>query len=215
MKRISLHSIVATPGSLPTVELHTTDACAPGGYLFTMSRKVSELNELHPLDCLVVAQVRTQHADDGWLYHRGYIRYQAGGRPLRCEHQYVAQAAYGIPSGYHVHHVDGNPLNNRADNLLVVSVSEHSRIHKPNRNIVLQCPVCDKVFEVKSFRAKKCNATYCSRACRGFAERKVERPSPQYLAELIHEIGNWSRLGDMFGVSDNSVRNWARIYGLR
>ncbi len=34
-----------------------------------------------------------------------------------------------LPKGYEVHHKDGNKLNNSLDNLVVLTKSEHSRIH--------------------------------------------------------------------------------------
>lgn len=41
-------------------------------------------------------------------------------------HVAVAEAFIGdIPSGYHVHHKDGNKQNNRADNLEIISPKEH------------------------------------------------------------------------------------------
>jgi len=35
-----------------------------------------------------------------------------------------------IPKGYHVHHIDGNPLNNEITNLKCISAEEHAKIHK-------------------------------------------------------------------------------------
>ena len=34
-----------------------------------------------------------------------------------------------IPKGYHVHHIDGNPTNNRVENLLILTHIEHKHIH--------------------------------------------------------------------------------------
>ena len=37
---------------------------------------------------------------------------------------------YGpIPKGYHVHHIDHNPLNNDPKNLVAVSPEEHAKLH--------------------------------------------------------------------------------------
>lgn len=35
-----------------------------------------------------------------------------------------------IPEGYVVHHINGNPADNSPGNLVVLSRSEHSRIHR-------------------------------------------------------------------------------------
>ena len=54
----------------------------------------------------------------------------------RGVHQYIWMVANGcdIPNGYHIHHIDGNPLNNSIYNLELIDekthLSEHSRINK-------------------------------------------------------------------------------------
>lgn len=182
-----------------------------------MPRKVFELNEVHPLDCLVVAQVRAAWGDHTWFYSRGYIRYFADARWMPCEHQLVAEAAYGVPDGYHVHHVDGTKLNNRADNLAVMSASEHHRHHagfERTEHVTVVCPTCTKSFDTTLYRFINRNKRYCSDGCRRVADRVIEWPPKERLATLIDEIGNWSALGRMFGVSDNAVRGWAKSYDL-
>lgn len=177
---------------------------------------VSDLNTIHPLDCLFVAQVRGEFADIACCYDRGYIRYCDGTKIMLREHQRVALVAYGVPNGFHVHHIDANRLNNRADNLAVLSPSEHQRLHGAayRRRVVLECPICNRTFETTPARRGRRNVTFCSSACRSFADRKVEHPSPLYLAELMATVRNFSALGRMFGISDNAVRKWAKNYGL-
>ena len=49
-------------------------------------------------------------------------------------HRLVYETFVGaIPKGYHVHHIDGNKQNNRVDNLMVLSESDHLKItaHNP------------------------------------------------------------------------------------
>jgi len=177
---------------------------------------VSDLNTIHPLDCLVVAQVRSECADLACFYDRGYIRYWDGTKIMLREHQRVALVAYGPISGFHVHHIDSNTLNNRADNLAVLSPSEHQRLHGVayRRRSTLECPICHRPFEAIRSRAVKRGVKFCSAACRQLADRRVERPSRLYLAELMTTVRNFCELGRMFGVSDNAVRKWARAYGL-
>lgn len=181
-----------------------------------MSRKVSGLDEVHPLDCPVVAQVRVAYADCAWFYDRGYIRYYDGTKSMLREHQRVAQMAYGLPDDYHVHHIDRNRVNNCADNLAVLSPAEHLRLHGQayRSRLIVTCPICETPFESHAYRVLNRNAAYCGDACRSFADRKVDRPSVDALATLIREVNNWSALGRMFGVSDNAVRKWAKTYGL-
>lgn len=35
-----------------------------------------------------------------------------------------------VPKGYHIHHINGNQLDNRLENLLVLSPAEHKRLHQ-------------------------------------------------------------------------------------
>ena len=44
--------------------------------------------------------------------------------------------------------------------------------------------------------------------------RKVERPSKEELIGIFKEIGNFTKLGKMFGVSDNAISKWFEWYGL-
>lgn len=176
---------------------------------------VSDLDNILPLDCLVVAQIRSEWADHTWYYDHGYVRYyNSSGKGLLREHQYVALTAYGIPDGYYVHHIDGNRLNNRADNLAVMTPTEHGNLHHQKKRIMVTCAVCRVEFGALPSRMVNRRPKYCSNACRGIADRKVERPSLDYLAVLIAEKNNFCELGRKFGVSDNAVRKWARIYGL-
>ncbi len=38
-----------------------------------------------------------------------------------------------IPKGHDVHHIDGNPLNDRIDNLVLLTHAEHCKIHTTER----------------------------------------------------------------------------------
>ena len=44
----------------------------------------------------------------------------------------IYEQHYGaIPKGYHIHHIDGNPLNNAIENLQCLSAKDHEKIHGP------------------------------------------------------------------------------------
>lgn len=49
--------------------------------------------------------------------------------------------------------------------------------------------------------------------CRGLNDRKVKRPTPEELKNLII-TSNFSEIGRKFGVTDNAVRNWAKYYNI-
>jgi hypothetical protein len=53
----------------------------------------------------------------------------------RHEHRVVAEQKIGRPiqPGEHVHHIDGDKHNNNPDNLIVLTASEHQRLHAMER----------------------------------------------------------------------------------
>ncbi len=54
---------------------------------------------------------------------------------------------------------------------------------------------------------------YCSLECSGISQRKVDRPDKEQLQRLI-DSNTWTKMGEMYGVSDSSVRKWAKSYKL-
>jgi len=46
------------------------------------------------------------------------------------EHRYIYEQSFGkIPTGYVIHHINGNKKDNRPENLKAVSILEHNRLH--------------------------------------------------------------------------------------
>lgn len=175
-----------------------------------MPKRVSELNSTYPIDCDYVRRVRLQYASWIWLPSDRYIRYYNGGWERKYEHRLVAELAYGnIPDGYHVHHRNGDCLNNAAYNLQVLSPQKHGHLHKGTRTErLLICDQCGKPFFSLD------NIRYCSRSCNNKANTSKIKPDADSLSELLATVGNWSAIGRMFGVSDNAVRKWAKSYHL-
>lgn len=81
-----------------------------------------------------------------------------------------------------VHHKDGNKKNNNIDNLEVLDIVKHSRMHSNKHGhqmVKLKCPWCKKVFDIprnKSFlvHINKFNCTCCSPSCRGKFTRFIQ-----------------------------------------
>ena len=65
------------------------------------------------------------------LSRGGYVRVWVGPNLRRLEHQVVWEEAHGqkVPPGHQVHHLDGNPTNNRAENLVALPLGAHQRLH--------------------------------------------------------------------------------------
>ena len=89
-----------------------------------------------------------------------------------------------IPAGWHVHHKDGDYTNNTIENLVLLTASNHAKLHHPKNPIprgqrperrayqkqlwlqrkqalVIVCPVCQRTFTT----AKECSEQTCSHRC--------------------------------------------------
>ena len=71
----------------------------------------------------------------------------------------------------------------------------------------VRCLVCDDEFQQTVSHQK-----YCSQVCANKDKRKVvEWPTKEDLEKMIREIP-MTKIGEKYGVSDNAVRKWAKIY---
>lgn len=74
-----------------------------------------------------------------------------------------------------VHHIDGNPLNNDINNLVVINRAEHaSNDVIRNKDVTVTCQYCGKEFTIPGSHLhdrnrKDCNCSgyFCSRECTG------------------------------------------------
>lgn len=120
-----------------------------------------------------------------------------------------------------VHHKDLNKHNNSPDNLLVfVDQANHTRFHhtgkyaETNEAYVVyapkqymdKCILCGKALKQEN----KHNQCW---ECWTLSRRKVQRPDAETLKQLVeqHTIVD---VGRMYGVSDNAIRKWCKIYGI-
>lgn len=176
--------------------------------------KISTLAESYPTDCEVLLHLRSQYADRVYFINKEYICYYLGKNDKPFEHRLVAEMVYGaIPDGYHVHHTNRKRFDNRAENLELLSPEDHAALHHGD-SVVIQCAGCNEVIEVPWNRMVRSNQVFCSRRCRGAAQRKAKRPTKRHLSSLLLDLANYSAIGRMYGVSDNAVRKWCKQYGL-
>jgi transposase-like protein len=70
-------------------------------------------------------------------------------------------------------------------------------------------------FCKKDFNCSVQKQVYCSEECRTKSNRKVkERPSKEELQRLTNEMSHRA-IGKMFGVSNTTIYQWKRLYGIK
>jgi hypothetical protein len=160
------------------------------------------------------------------------VAYKGG----KCQ---ICDYSKGCPAVYHFHHRDPGSkdflisgksfsferLQQEVDKCDLLCSNCHAELHwnahdnlrveylRAARKIVpfveLVCPMCDLKFVQQTHGQK-----YCTPGCASLARRKVvDRPTQRQLQELLLKVP-MTTIGRMYGVTDNSVRKWAKAYNL-
>jgi hypothetical protein len=90
------------------------------------------------------------------------------GKKVRA-HRWIMEQHLGrkLALSEHVHHINGDPLDNRLENLVVLRQSAHIRLHNQRYPDVKKCVVCGKEYTApnrKRQRSKCCSAECASEA---------------------------------------------------
>ncbi len=111
------------PSNIPT---HTCRQCGK-----EFQRRIKKHD---PCLCCSV-QCNADYRRKGYV-KRGYKLVRVGG-PQVPEHRLIAEGLIGRPlrSDEHVHHINRDTLDNRPENLQVLSVSEHMSLHSKERGV--------------------------------------------------------------------------------
>lgn len=88
-----------------------------------------------------------------------------------------------IPDGWHVHHADGDALNNVISNFSLLSPSAHAALHaKEIRQVDAVCNQCGTAFMATFSRAKWCSAA-CKERYRRINGTAYKRPRKPFSVE--------------------------------
>lgn len=105
----------------------------------------------------------------------GYLRLTDpnGSKYRGHAHRFVMQKIIGrkLSSKEHVHHKDGNRLNNSLDNLEIMDASQHARLHGAvRRAAITHCPSGHEYTEENTYIDPKRNKRKC-RTCHRIRQR--------------------------------------------
>ena len=149
------------------------------------------------------------------------------------EHRLVMERKLGRPlsAKEDVHHIDFNTLNNETSNLMLLSSSDHSRLHKLLKYGILSIDDCHREDKVRAIlrdnHAKRCSdcgaelsisqssiqdIVRCPR-CAMIVRRKCVRPTKEVLIEQL-KGQTMQGVAKLYGLTSNAVKKWVIQYGI-
>ena len=115
-----------------------------------------------------------------YINNQGYIVIKTGVRQWELEHRVIMAQTIGRPliADEQVHHANGDKQDNRLENLVLMTNSEHQRLHAamkpaPRERVTLICHECGTEYQQYPYRAQ--TSHYCSSTCRLKAQHEATR----------------------------------------
>lgn len=163
--------------------------------------------------------IKLHNTLSGYVYFCDTSHPLANGSGRVLYHRHILSLAIGrwLTCGEVVHHIDRNKTNNDPNNLQLLTLSEHTKIHvkdgllghKIGKPIIYKCSSCGRNFSPSNRR----KARFCSLKCNAFYQRKVTRPTKEELSKLIWELPT-IQLAKKFNISDKALEKWCKTYGI-
>ena len=137
---------------------------------------------------------------------------EAGLKEHKCEKCGNTGEWQGKPLTLQVHHINGNHRDNRIENLQILCPNCHTQTENyGTKNIKKHnhCADCGKEIALESTWCPKCAVKHN----RTFKVDKEKRPSKDELLNMIQTMP-FTKIGRLYGVSDNAIRKWCKNLGL-
>lgn len=100
-----------------------------------------------------------------------------------------------LSKGFVVHHINGNKMDNRIENLAVMTCKAHSILHNQKHPLAKNCIVCGKEFTPKP--SKRLRAKVCSVECQKIHHQEV-------VDKRKRSINQYSLQGDLIQTWDSA-----------
>lgn len=133
-----------------------------------------------------------------------------GLKEYKCEHCGISEWN-GKPISLQLHHKDGDHSNQLLENLEILCPNCHSQTKNfagksRKKRQIRRCIDCGKPIDRRALRCRACKNKFLS-------SREVKQITREDLKSLIRTTP-FTKIGEMYGVSDNAVRKWCRKYNL-
>lgn len=153
---------------------------------------------------------------EGSNYNRGWLKKRIIENKLlknECEICKIGTEWNGKELVLVLDHINGINNDNRLVNLRLVCPNCNSQLETfcgKHRKKIYYCEKCGK--EKRTKESKKCRKCLNSED-KEYCRKVINRPGKEELSKMIGEI-SWCAIGREYGVSDNTVRKWAKKYNI-
>ena len=152
------------------------------------------------------------HKYGEWIILEEATEIKEGLKEDKCEICGCSNEWNGKPLILQLDHINGNHSDNRLENLRIVCPNCHSQTETFSNKRAKKHNYCVDCGCEISLKSTRCN-TCASKHKNSFKVKPEDRPSKEELFELIKN-NPFTKIGEMYGVKDNTIRKWCKNYGL-